>query len=830
MKFAWLPLTHNTISNTMRGILNGENGSTCHIAVAIQFIFHCLPELVDVLLYDATYLQKQQQQDDNINNNINDDDDDECCHDDENAIIAARQRLVAIMLKLKLTGSFWEEFRRDCHVSEAIDASDFYHVLPNVDVTKDGDAVVTLYEILYRVIGFELLSKVDVLRGNYVQTVVRNDNLTDGDGNSQVREKTREFYLSPFPLSLQGSNDGYLTNLPDILHENFLTTQQIEGGGNADIEKSIRFEKFPLHFMCHMKRFSYDASHHQTTKLSHTIRLPPSIDMSQFIRWKQKCSHDSLPYFLKGAIVHVGTSAKGGHYLFYKRTRDDKWKLVDDDLISNEECEEDVLNRINGNDDSTDSDEESQCAMSLLYSGKVDYDSENEDPMVPSFDIERFEKIVREHLLYNDEELVLSFIKYYQYRLLNGSEVSSTACEKALVNILLMHLIPNTRSNYNYSSILGHLFTQISAIVFIDSFLEMDESFVRNLFKGLSRNIELFQFIREGFGELPRSGSYDKFASIYQKIIISTRSLIEDNFIDGAVIGLQFISIFGMNVENCNCDDLILNLLDDDVIRSLLQTKPEVLFELISLINPSTTQYKNLCEFFVDFLPTTNFNVRKEAMTFASLIETEANRIALTLEAINLLPQSSKLCILLIDISDKFQRNRILSIIKSLSSKQICWKILETLLIKLLKRKEVVNCILELDLTFPLLDVIQSIEVAQNDVKSYLEQNLHQLSTLRLLNESEEDRDWKIDATYDSDDDPESVINKRVSVRWSKGTWYNGLITEFHSMNGKHKVLYDDGKLFHNGHVLGPIDNMCKCVDLGDERYHNLLKKSIKFL
>jgi len=420
--------------------------------------------------------------------------------------------------------------------------------------------------------------------------------------------------------------------------------------------------------------------------------------------------------------------------------------------------------------------------------------------MVPSFDIERFEMIVREHLLYNDGELVLSLIKYYQNIMLKASELSSTACEKALVDILLMHLIPNARSKYNYSSVLGHLFTRISAIAFINNFLEMDESFVRNLFKGLSQNIEIFQLIREGFSELPRSGSYDTFALIYQKIIISTRSLIEDNVIDAAVIGLQFISIFGMNVENCNCDDLILNLLDDDVIRSLLKTKPEIFFELISLINPGTTQYRNLCEFFTDFLPSTNFNVRKKAMEFASLIENEANGIFITLEAINLLPRSSKLCILLVDISDKFQRNRILSILKSLSSKQISWKVLETLLMKLLKRKEVVSCIIELDLTPPLLNAVKSVEVVQNDVKSYLAQNLHQLSTLRLLNESEEDRDWKIDATYDSDDDPESVINMRVSVRWSKGTWYNGLITEFCSMNGKHKVLYDDGKLFYVGH------------------------------
>ncbi|CAM9482017.1 unnamed protein product [Scytosiphon promiscuus] len=46
---------------------------------------------------------------------------------------------------------------------------------------------------------------------------------------------------------------------------------------------------------------------------------------------------------------------------------------------------------------------------------------------------------------------------------------------------------------------------------------------------------------------------------------------------------------------------------------------------------------------------------------------------------------------------------------------------------------------------------------------------------------------------YDSDDDPQVLLNKRVKVKWRGDTWYPGTISEYNPSTKVHTCMYDDG-------------------------------------
>ena len=47
----------------------------------------------------------------------------------------------------------------------------------------------------------------------------------------------------------------------------------------------------------------------------------------------------------------------------------------------------------------------------------------------------------------------------------------------------------------------------------------------------------------------------------------------------------------------------------------------------------------------------------------------------------------------------------------------------------------------------------------------------------------------------DSDDEPQTLVGRRVAVQWSGGQSFNGTVSAFHSGTGLHDVRYDDGDL-----------------------------------
>ncbi|CAM9400941.1 unnamed protein product [Hapterophycus canaliculatus] len=46
---------------------------------------------------------------------------------------------------------------------------------------------------------------------------------------------------------------------------------------------------------------------------------------------------------------------------------------------------------------------------------------------------------------------------------------------------------------------------------------------------------------------------------------------------------------------------------------------------------------------------------------------------------------------------------------------------------------------------------------------------------------------------YDSDDEPQVLLNKRVKVKWRGDSWYPGTISEYNPAENTHKCVYDDG-------------------------------------
>jgi ubiquitin C-terminal hydrolase len=55
------------------------------------------------------------------------------------------------------------------------------------------------------------------------------------------------------------------------------------------------------------------------------------------------------------------------------------------------------------------------------------------------------------------------------------------------------------------------------------------------------------------------------------------------------------------------------------------------------------------------------------------------------------------------------------------------------------------------------------------------------------------DPDAAVETFYDSDDNPQRLVGKRVRVKWAKDKWYEGSVQEFNEDTYEHFVAYDDG-------------------------------------
>ena len=46
---------------------------------------------------------------------------------------------------------------------------------------------------------------------------------------------------------------------------------------------------------------------------------------------------------------------------------------------------------------------------------------------------------------------------------------------------------------------------------------------------------------------------------------------------------------------------------------------------------------------------------------------------------------------------------------------------------------------------------------------------------------------------YDSDEDPQSLVGKRVKIKWAKEKWYLGVVDHYNPAKMEHFIVYDDG-------------------------------------
>jgi len=73
-------------------------------------------------------------------------------------------------------------------------------------------------------------------------------------------------------------------------------------------------------------------------------------------------------------------------------------------------------------------------------------------------------------------------------------------------------------------------------------------------------------------------------------------------------------------------------------------------------------------------------------------------------------------------------------------------------------------------------------------LEPYLEAGNTRENLTRLLHGEELER-----GGYDSDDDPMSIVGKKISVRWKHDKWYLGVVNEYVPDLGQHHVVYKDG-------------------------------------
>ncbi|KAG2510948.1 hypothetical protein BBI17_007969 [Phytophthora kernoviae] len=55
------------------------------------------------------------------------------------------------------------------------------------------------------------------------------------------------------------------------------------------------------------------------------------------------------------------------------------------------------------------------------------------------------------------------------------------------------------------------------------------------------------------------------------------------------------------------------------------------------------------------------------------------------------------------------------------------------------------------------------------------------------------DPEAAVETFYDSDDNPQRLVGKRVRVKWAKDKWYEGTVQQFNEDTYEHFVAYDDG-------------------------------------
>ena len=130
-----------------------------------------------------------------------------------------------------------------------------------------------------------------------------------------------------------------------------------EGGfGKQDAIKGINFESFPPILSLHLKRFEFDFSTLQKSKINDRLEFPLELCLSDYLQKKPSTDAEAT-YHLYSIIVHEG-GINHGHYYTYIRPKlssynqDDpnrrEWFKFNDDVVSLVDSEQEMLDSVYG--------------------------------------------------------------------------------------------------------------------------------------------------------------------------------------------------------------------------------------------------------------------------------------------------------------------------------------------------------------------------------------------------------------------------------------------------------------------------------------------------
>jgi len=800
-----------------RGIIN--NGSTCYIAAALQVLFHGLPSLVTWVLSpqfprtdDSSEQQQRQQQ--------------------------YWHELRRILAKLYFGAAFDSP-------DAPVDASQFYQAMMlnwNGDngiseIDEEGDAVFILNLILRELENKHktcLLNNNDnnnsgdddeesplkSICGSYIQTIRTFD--VNVNNSNQVllesRSKERMFCGCPFPLTMVGHHGGD-SSLEDVMLANTCAAQIISQSSgrceddvvnaNTRMEKTVQFKDLPEHLLLHLKRFDYDLKEGGVKKVLQPMNVSMKLNMEPYLHTdndnnasvqnRQLCSYE-----LKCAIVHSGREATHGHYICYVRTNTDQWMIIDDDAVRVIASTEEMCSILSGRSGECfdGGDDMPQSAMLLVYHQI----KENEHNIQHGVSIE---EVLFAHGLTDDAELIQMLLRYYANNSFAASAPNDQMEERKLTSLLWLDLVP--RRQWDNVAITSQLIAHSSSLGFFDFFQSMNETSLQQALIALvddqTSQTKLAEMLEVMVSK--STNCNENVAHTFKALSRVTTKLVFDDVNYGAAdVGVKMIGsvLKAIHVTDewlSYVFDLVRN--DDFVTFVKANHHREILAVFRYCIeNGNDTSFdQEFCIFLQSLI--CNRRSRSDVMKFISDIELAHERpelICLSLAMLHL--DCRKVILCLANIDDELRPVRMKSIIKYVSETSSIEKEYELpiLVARLLKRWHVAE-ILRSDenLRQQFIDFVRC-ELKYEGKEDY---DAH----YKLLAAASSSKDeYEEHQSYDSDDEPSDILNKRLSIRWSKGKWYDGVVSEYDDDDGKHTVLYDDG----------------------DERRYNLKKKSVRFL
>ncbi len=114
--------------------------------------------------------------------------------------------------------------------------------------------------------------------------------------------------------------------------------QFIRNGGFVEVsivKEELRLSKLPKHLLINLERFVPNVKNPgQSTKFTNPIEIPEELDAKLL---KKDASNQK--YELSSFIVHIGQTINGGHYIAYRKVKD-QWVKCDDGDISDSSKEE----------------------------------------------------------------------------------------------------------------------------------------------------------------------------------------------------------------------------------------------------------------------------------------------------------------------------------------------------------------------------------------------------------------------------------------------------------------------------------------------------------